>query len=224
MRCRRLRDLHEQLRSHPGSDRPELPRQARHQARRRRRRARSRRPAVDHRPARLILGPDDEHPGAAQPVARRLSAADRRRTQRLGRRLAGHARSREPRGAVARSRGAGAPQRRDGQGAGEPAGRSIPPMSASPTIWLAPEVATQVRRMSDAEGLARDDDWAPGTPSRRRRPQVLLREVDPEIVAHRRSRDRRRAPGSSGDRSVCSPRATPTTTTSPRPPMRCARR
>ncbi|HYI05165.1 MAG TPA: 7,8-didemethyl-8-hydroxy-5-deazariboflavin synthase CofG, partial [Reyranella sp.] len=31
-----------------------------------------------------------------------------------------------------------------------------------PEIWLAPEVATQVRRMSDAEGLAREDDWAPG--------------------------------------------------------------
>ena len=25
-----------------------------------------------------------------------------------------------------------------------------------------PSVATQVRRMSDAEGFARDDDWAPG--------------------------------------------------------------
>ena len=36
------------VRPHPGSDRPELPRQARHQARRRRR-ARSRRPALDHR-------------------------------------------------------------------------------------------------------------------------------------------------------------------------------
>ena len=28
---------------------------------------------------------------------------------------------------------------------------------------LDPEIATQVRRSSDAEGLARDDDWAPGT-------------------------------------------------------------
>ncbi len=28
--------------------------------------------------------------------------------------------------------------------------------------WLAPKVATQVRRAMDADGLARDDDWAPG--------------------------------------------------------------
>ena len=48
--------------------------------------------------------------------------------------------------------------------------------------WLAPEVATQVRRMSDAEGLAREDDWAPGNTEPPRAPQVLLREVDPEVV------------------------------------------
>jgi FO synthase len=29
--------------------------------------------------------------------------------------------------------------------------------------WTAPEIATQVRRLSDAEGLAREDNWAPGT-------------------------------------------------------------
>ncbi|MBL6616827.1 MAG: 5-amino-6-(D-ribitylamino)uracil--L-tyrosine 4-hydroxyphenyl transferase CofH [Reyranella sp.] len=48
--------------------------------------------------------------------------------------------------------------------------------------WLAPEVATQVRRMSDAEGLAREDDWAPGNTEPPRAPQVLLREVDPEVA------------------------------------------
>src|ERR1700755_3177817 len=31
--------------------------------------------------------------------------------------------------------------------------------------WLAPEIATRVRRMSDAEGFARNDDWAPGNSS-----------------------------------------------------------
>ncbi len=51
-----------------------------------------------------------------------------------------------------------------------------------PEIWLAPEVATQVRRMADAEGLARDNDWAPGNTEPPPAPQVLLREVDPEIV------------------------------------------
>ena len=48
--------------------------------------------------------------------------------------------------------------------------------------WLAPEVATQVRRMSDAEGFARDDDWAPGNTEPPPAPLVLASEVDPEIV------------------------------------------
>ncbi len=51
-----------------------------------------------------------------------------------------------------------------------------------PDLWLAPEVATQVRRMADAEGLARDNDWAPGNTEPPPAPQVLLRAVDPEIV------------------------------------------
>src|SRR3954452_23064597 len=51
-----------------------------------------------------------------------------------------------------------------------------------PELWLAPEVATQVRRMADAEGLARDNDWAPGNTEPPPTPQVLLSEVDPEIV------------------------------------------
>ena len=48
--------------------------------------------------------------------------------------------------------------------------------------WLAPEVATQVRRMSDSEGFARDDDWAPGNTEPPPAPLVLARTVDPEIV------------------------------------------
>src|SRR6185369_8946336 len=51
-----------------------------------------------------------------------------------------------------------------------------------PELWLAPEVATQVRRMADAEGLARDNDWAPGNTEPPPAPQVLLSDVDPEIV------------------------------------------
>src|SRR5262245_28153574 len=47
--------------------------------------------------------------------------------------------------------------------------------------WLAPEVAAQVRRLSDAEGFARDDDWAPGNTEPPRSPRILVREVDPEI-------------------------------------------
>jgi FO synthase len=47
--------------------------------------------------------------------------------------------------------------------------------------WAAPEVATQVRRSSDAEGLARDDDWAPGTKVAPRMRAIHARSVDPTI-------------------------------------------
>jgi FO synthase len=57
-----------------------------------------------------------------------------------------------------------------------------PAYARAPDTWLAPEVATQVRRMSDAEGFARDDDWAPGNTEPPPAPQVLAREVDAEIV------------------------------------------
>ena len=48
--------------------------------------------------------------------------------------------------------------------------------------WSAPEVATQVRRLSDAQGLARGDDWAPGTKATPRMPPVHARSVDRAIV------------------------------------------
>jgi FO synthase len=57
-----------------------------------------------------------------------------------------------------------------------------PAYARAPDTWLAPEVATQVRRMSDAEGFARDDDWAPGNTEPPPAPLVLAREVDGEIV------------------------------------------
>ena len=47
--------------------------------------------------------------------------------------------------------------------------------------WSAPEVATQARRLSDAEGLARADNWAPGTKVAPRMPAVHARSVDPAI-------------------------------------------
>ncbi len=49
--------------------------------------------------------------------------------------------------------------------------------------WAAPEVATQVRRLSDAEGLARDDDWAPGATTAPRTPAIRSSSVDPAIEA-----------------------------------------
>jgi FO synthase len=48
-------------------------------------------------------------------------------------------------------------------------------------IWLAPEVATRARRMSDAEGFARDDNWAPGNTEPPPTPISLSRKVDPEL-------------------------------------------
>ena len=47
--------------------------------------------------------------------------------------------------------------------------------------WTAPEIATQTRRLSDAEGFARDDNWAPGTKGRStdaRDPRALRRPSD----------------------------------------------
>ena len=53
----------------------------------------------------MVLGRGDAPPGAAEPLRpRRAGRARRRRHRRLGRRVAGHARPREPRAAVARAR------------------------------------------------------------------------------------------------------------------------
>jgi FO synthase len=49
------------------------------------------------------------------------------------------------------------------------------------TTWSAPEIATQARRLSDAEGFARHDNWAPGTKVVPRMPAVHARSVDPSI-------------------------------------------
>ena len=48
--------------------------------------------------------------------------------------------------------------------------------------WLAPDIATRVRRMSDTEGFARDDDWAPGNTKPPPAPLVLARGVDAGIA------------------------------------------
>ena len=48
-------------------------------------------------------------------------------------------------------------------------------------VWTAPEIATQARHLSDAEGLARDDNWAPGTKVAPRIPAIHARSVDPAI-------------------------------------------
>ena len=80
-----------------------------------------------------------EPPGAAQPVAGRLSAPDRGRAERLGRHLAGDARPCEPRSAVACHRRAGAAQRRAGQGAGQPPAALSRLCARSPTPGSRPK-------------------------------------------------------------------------------------
>jgi FO synthase len=47
--------------------------------------------------------------------------------------------------------------------------------------WTAPEIATQTRRLSAAEGFARDDNWAPGTKVAPPLAVVHARVVDPAI-------------------------------------------
>src|SRR5580698_238344 len=47
--------------------------------------------------------------------------------------------------------------------------------------WSAPEIATQARRLSDAEGFARDDNWAPGTKVGPPLAVVHARVVDPAV-------------------------------------------
>jgi FO synthase len=56
-----------------------------------------------------------------------------------------------------------------------------PSYAREPSTWLASAVATQVRRLSDAEGFARDDDWASGTRVAPRMPAIQARSVDPAI-------------------------------------------
>ena len=63
--------------------------------------------------------------------------------------------------------------------------------------WSAPEIASQVLRSSDAEGLARSDDWAPGTMVVPRMPAIHARSVDPavdDIVERALAGDRLDAP------------------------------
>ena len=92
-------------RARPGGHRPELPREARH-AHGLAPRAVARRPPLDDRGRADPARPDVARAGAAEPRLRRLPAPARRRHRRLGRRLAGDDRPRQPRGAVAGDRAA----------------------------------------------------------------------------------------------------------------------
>ncbi len=58
-----------------------------------------------------------------------------------------------------------------------------PSFAQAPERWLAPDIATRVRRAIDAEGWARDDDWAPGLTTLPQQQTPLLSEVDPAVEA-----------------------------------------
>jgi FO synthase len=56
-----------------------------------------------------------------------------------------------------------------------------PAYAGATELWLAPAIATRVRRAIDAEGWARDDDWAPGLTTIPRQPAPLLSDLDPKV-------------------------------------------
>ena len=163
-------------RPRPGGDRPELPRQAGH-AHGRPPGAAARRAAVDGRG-----GPRRARPGVHVQCPpnlslRRLPAPARRRDRRLGRRLAGDDRPRQPGGAVARDRAAARARPRSAGSCSRRASRSTP--STSPTLerWCAPAVAHRRAQSEPTPSASRGETrWAAGveTPvasgAERRRP------------------------------------------------------
>jgi FO synthase len=56
-----------------------------------------------------------------------------------------------------------------------------PAWAADTQKWLHPKVATRVMQHADAEGWARDDDWAPGLTFAPKPRRVLLNKVDPNL-------------------------------------------
>ena len=136
-----------------GGHRPELPREAGHGDARRARAAGGRVPRRGRRRARPVRAAH-EPAGAAEPVRPELPAADRRRHQRLGRRVAGDHRPREPRGAVAEARATC-------RGAPPSAGYTLrerlaiyPEYALRPDPWLAGKMQEPVRRLAGDDGLA----------------------------------------------------------------------
>ena len=207
-------------------DRPELPRQGRHE---------------DGGRARAVAGgpPLDDRRGAPPAAARdvpcrrrrtsrtRSSRAARRGHRRLGRRLARHARPRQPRGAVA-----GASRcwpRRRGRGTHARAAplRSTRATCATPSAGSRRRARRRAARASDGDGLARDE----GT-GRRHQPEPppawqrgAARSSPARSSPHlaRARRGERGARARRGRRRArCSARAGPRSSCSAAPPTRCA--
>ena len=154
--------------------------------------------------ARLVLGPAMNIQAPPNLLARRLSAADRGRHQRLGRRLAGHARPRQSGSAVAGDRRARARDRGGRQGAGRAAADLSGVCARRADAGSTPAVRTRgARASSDAEGLRARRRLGAGrgpiAPRRRRR--CAARGAIPALLERdRRARQRRRAARRAGDR------------------------
>ncbi len=139
-----------------GSDRPELPAEAPHRDAAACAPARATTTSGRSPPPGSILPRRHPPAGAAEPV-RRLRCAARRRHRRLGRRLTGHRRPRQPRASVARPRPPRRGHRRARASSSPPASRSIPSSSPTATRWLDPALHFPVMDRADAEWLGRDD-------------------------------------------------------------------
>jgi hypothetical protein len=139
--------------------------------------------------ARLIL-PPDVHLQAPPNLSDDFGVAARRRHRRLGRRLAGHRRPREPRTALAGPRPP--PSRHRGAGSSwRPASRSTPSSPPPRSAGSHEDLRFPVLDRSDAEGLGRDDPGAV-------HPQTVGRSAPP--AGRRRGRAGRAALDDSGTR------------------------
>ena len=148
----------------------------------------ARRASVDDRGRAAPLRAGDEHPGAAESEPRRASAADRRRHQRLGRRLAGDARPRQSGSAVAAARGAArARPQRPGKELVERLA-IYPAYARRPERWVdpalrkrrAPTASTRDGLPRDRRLVARDATTPPAAarPRARSGPALGARELD----------------------------------------------
>ena len=141
--------------------------------------------------ARILLAPEVASAGAAEPDLGEFAAPARRRHRRLGRRLAGHDRPRQPRGAVARARSA--PR---GDGEPRPRARAAAHRLSASRIsgeWLDPRrAAGGAARVGLARARARGR-WSPGETGRCRSSPARPAAVDTTRRA-RGGRDRAALP------------------------------
>ena len=188
-------------RARAGGDRPELPREAGHADGRRipSRRSTS---TSGRSPSRgSLLGAGRARAGAAEPRLRRLPAAARRRHRRLGRRLAGHDRPRQPRGAVARARAAARGDASRAAWSSRRGSRSTRSTSSTSSAGSTrPSLPARAPRGGRARARARGSLGARRARSRCRSSSAATRcplELDGERA--RRGRDRRGCSRARGD-------------------------